>query len=227
MKNEQTLKNEYQRYHTDIDDAIKRVLRSGRYILGPELERFEKRFAEYTGATYCVGVGSGFDGLYLAYLIANARGKKVFIKNELHPATTNSALLNGAEITDDWKEADIVTVVHKDDSLVNCKQYRDSEDYKIIIEDCCQALGCTVEDKHVGNFGMCGVFSFHPLKKLHCYGDGGAVITNNKYVYDLLVKYRNHGRVGKDYSIGINSRLDEIQAGILNVFMDNLKEIMG
>ena len=222
MKNEKILAQEYVNYRSDIIVAIDRVLMSGRYILGKEVARFEKRFAEYTGAKYCVGVGNGYDALQLSIRICFKPWSTIKVINEKHVATTNAigasfALLHSN--CDNVEGLIIVQPYHKEMFINETVPY---------IEDCCQALGVHYDGKHVGNFGKAGCFSFHPLKALHCYGDGGAVVTNDKKVYEILLKYRNHGKDKKGNYVGWgrNSRLDEVQAAVLNVFMDHIDELV-
>lgn len=222
MKNEKILAQEYVSYRSDILVAVDRVLMSGRYILGKEVARFEKRFAEYTGAKYCVAVGNGYDALQLSIRICFEPWSTIKVINEKHVATTNaigasSVLLHSN--CDNVGGLIIVQPYHKELFINEKTPY---------IEDCCQALGVHYDSKHVGNFGLAGCFSFHPLKSLHCYGDGGAVITNNKEIYDKLLVLRNHGRnkEGKYVERGCNSRLDEVQAAILNVFMNHINSLV-
>lgn len=204
---------EYIEHKKDIDKAIQRVLRSGRYILGKELERFEKVFAEYVGAKYAVGVGNGFDALYICLKTAPVEEIKVYIKNELHISSSNAVKLVGGKIVDYDNSNIVIPVISP-----KTGDYRVFSD-KIIIEDACQSIGMHRKIPYTA-FASC--YSFHPLKLLHCYGDGGAIAINDKSIYKSIKQFRNHGRIGKtkQYGLGVNSRLDEIQAAVLNVMLE-------
>ena len=217
MKHMEQLGQEYQDNKVKIDKAIQRVLSSGRYILGDEVKKFEKRFAEYMGSKHCVGVGSGFGALYISLMVASVPGAKVSILNELHSSTTSAVMLSGGvkqERAD--KTTDILIPVWKEGIEYPIKALCDKH---VVIEDACQSMGMMVDGKRPGTFGIAGCFSFHPLKPLHCYGDGGAILTDNKDFAEDCKVFRNHGRKGERYGFGINSRLDEIQAAVLNEFL--------
>lgn len=223
MRNEAELSAEYRRYKPEIDAAVMKVLDSGRYILGPEVKRFEERFAEYVGSRYCVGVGNGYDALYLIFMAIGAKGKYLYIKNELHRSTTNAARLAGATIMPIEEFAEIVCITQSYNKHSAGDMFREG---KIYVEDACQGLGVRIGGRHVGTFGLAGAFSFHPFKPLHCYGDGGAIVTDDSKLYNKLIRLRNHGREGKQYHLGVNSRLDEIQAAILNVYLNHIDELL-
>jgi len=136
---------------------------------------------------------------------------------ELHISTTNAAIAAGAKI---------VAKHHQWDTCVGVIQPNDTNGYAVDILDSCQSLNdisSTLSMQHSVSKLKC--FSFHPLKKLHCYGDGGAICTNDYELYNILIKTRNHGRIGKSnrYLWGANSRLDEIQAAVLRVYLRKLK----
>lgn len=215
-KKQKFLINEYKKYHKDIDKAIKKVLLSGRYILGKELERFEERFADLVGTKYSIGVGNGYDALYISCRTVGVRKLNVYIHKELHISTTNAVYAAGGILVHSIDKSDIVIPV------VSPKTGDDRFFNKIIIEDACQSIGM---NRKVPTNVSASCYSFHPLKLLHCYGDGGAIAVNDKELYKDIKEFRNHGRIGKtfNYSIGVNSRLDEIQAAVLNVMMDKIK----
>lgn len=208
---------QYREYSPYIINAITKVLLSGRYILGKELERFEERFADLIGTKYCVGVGNGFDALYISIKLTGLEKPRVYIHDELFIASTNAVKLAGGIVTQYYSLCDIfLPVVAPKNPLLTFDRY----DY--IIEDACQSIGMKRKvPKNV--FTSC--YSFHPLKVLHCFGDGGAIGMNNKAVYQEAKRFRNHGRYGKSfrYGVGCNSRLDEIQAAVLNVMLDKLR----
>ena len=225
MKNRQKeLKLEYQEYKLEIITAIDKVLKSGRYVLGKEVERFETRFAEYIGTKYCVSCGSGFGALYLALKSLNKKGEYVNIINEQHVATTNAVKLAGMKplYNASFAVTQATILVHSHRFDYNMDKYVDRTN--ILIEDACQSIPILLDDKRPGSFGLMGCFSFHPMKVLHCYGDGGAVTTNGKILMKRLKMLRDHGRDRNNntYEFGINSRLDEIQATVLNIYLDQL-----
>ena len=199
---------QYESLKDEIDEAMQRVMASGRYINGEETERFEKSLAKYLGVKHVIGVGNGYDALFLALneLGVDRRGE-VHADAYTH-ISTHAAFSNlGAKIGyGDTVDVDIV--VHMNGRFNN----RDWG--HVMIEDSCQALGTKFQDKYAGTFGIMGCFSFHPMKVLSCAGDGGAICTNDDDLNTRLRELRNHGG-GKGY--GVNSRLDNIQAAILNV----------
>lgn len=207
------LSQEYIEHKEEVDEAIQRVLRSGTYVNGPETEAFEEEFAKYVGTKYCIAVGSGYDALYLSYRVL--KSKRVHVDRELHISTTNAALAAGAVVNNSGLYDTIVGVYHPGDACtISCD-----------ILDACQYIG-TGENIIMTREPKLICFSFHPLKVLHCYGDGGAICTNNeKLNYELRI-LRNHGRVPNTgiYYEGVNSRLDEIQAAVLRVFLAKLKK---
>jgi len=185
-------------------------LKSGRYIFGKELERFEVRLADYLGVKYVLGVGSGYDALYMCLLLYPST--HVYVENALHIAPSNAAQLAGHIIVDHPSATGIIipTVA----PTTGDHNYRTG----IIIEDACQSIGMK---RTIPKEVAASCYSFHPLKKLHCYGDGGAIATYREDIYKRLKVLRNHGRVtGNAYTLGVNSRLDEIQAAVLNVMLD-------
>jgi dTDP-4-amino-4,6-dideoxygalactose transaminase len=216
MKTELDFQFEYNQHRLEILEAIDRVLKSGRFINGSEVATFEDNFAACANAKYCVAVGNGYDALYLAYkALSIDRGSRVGIVNELHVATSNAARACGATILPLSKlilPCDVLVYVHDP-----ANPFKEIYTGIPIIEDACRMIGSKCK---IG-FGKMACWSFHPLKVLHCYGDGGAITTNDVELYNKLREMRNHGRVGdtQDYNWGVNSRLDEIQAAILNVLI--------
>ena len=234
------LKAQYKSIKPEIDKAIKKVIDSQRFVLGQELESFEKEFAKYLGVKYVVGVNSGTDGLILALLSLDiGKGDEVITPANSFVATTNAIVQIGAkpilvDCNPNTYQIDIkrveeaVTKTTKAILPVHLygapseidKLKKVAKRYKLLlIEDACQAHGATLNNKKLGVFSDLGVFSFYPGKNLGAYGDGGAIVTNNKNLYEKLLKLRNYGQSKKYYhdNFGINSRLDEIQAAILRV----------
>lgn len=234
------LKREYKFIKKEIDRAISRVLNSGRYILGDEVKSFEKEFANYCGAKYCVGVASGTDALFLSLKALNigpgdevitaansfaatalaielAGARPVFV--DINPETFNlDPEKIGAKIT---KHTKAIIPVHLYGQLAGMETItKIARRHGLkIIEDACQAHGASFKGKKAGAWGQAAAFSFYPVKNLGAYGDGGAVITNDKKIYKKLLYLRYYGQTELYHSdfFGVNSRLDEIQAAILRV----------
>lgn len=201
MKDEKILCDEYRKYKCEIDEAMSRVLHSGKYINGPEAERFEERFAEMVGAKYCVSCGSGADALLMAFM--GVSGEYIYIRNKvLHKSVFNAIHIAGKQITCSRKDGMATFATACKDEVIDAS----------IIDACQSNYQPLVHDMNV----VC--YSFHPLKPLHCYGDGGAIVTNSSAIAHLMHSGRNHGI--------LNSRLDEIQAAVLNVMLNHKDEIL-
>ena len=224
------------------------TLESGWYILGKNVEAFEKSFADYCGTSNCVGVASGFDALELSLKIFQfQQGSEVIVPSNTYIATILAILRCG--LTPVLVEPDIETynidpnriesaitsktvaimVVHlygkvcPMDAILTIAHARNFK----IIEDCAQAHGAMLDGKKAGTFGHCNAFSFYPTKNLGALGDAGAVITVDSDLAQVIRTYRNYGSKVKYYNevIGCNSRLDEIQAGFLNIKLKYLDTI--
>lgn len=224
----------------EINDAIQKVLDSGWFILGKELEAFEHNFAEYIGTRYCIGVASGTEAIALALMAFNiGSGDEVITTNLTAFPTITGILQSGAKpvVVDVFSSNGLIDyqkiqakITKHTKAIVPVHLYGQScnldEIQKIIvkndlfvIEDCAQSTGATFGSNKCGSVGDCGAFSFYPTKNLGAYGDGGAITTNNEEIYTKLIALRNYGQTKRYYhdTKGINSRLDEIQAAILNV----------
>lgn len=247
----------YESQSAEIDRAIRRVLHGGHYIGGDEVERFEKKFAEYTGAKYCVSFGSGTDAMRLAITVlledtgnTNVRVATVSLTS---PGTVAGFFpfvdsIIGVDINDsftmdandlqkvvDEYPIDVIVPVHLYGNIADMAMIKEIARPRNIpiIEDCCQAHGSRVHfDQHVGTIGDMGVFSFYPTKNLGAIGDGGAVITSNVDYYNRLVELRNYGwkantNINATTRLSGNSRLDAIQAAILSVKLELLDYKVG
>lgn len=221
-----------------INKAIE-VLESGWYVLGKEVENFEKEFAEYNDTRYCVGCASGLDALILAFDALNLpNGGEViapantyiasimgFTKVGLVPKFVepdNFFNLDASKIEEAITDKTVaICVVHLYGQCANMiKILEIAEKYKLkVVEDCAQAHGASINGKKVGSFGDFGCFSFYPTKNLGAFGDGGAITTNNKEYAESVKMLRNYGSRTHYYfeTVGYNSRLDELQAGLLRV----------
>lgn len=231
----------------EIDQAIKQVIDSGWFILGKETERFEANFAKYLNAKYCVGVANGTEAIALA-LIANGikEGDEVITTNLTAYPTITGIIQSGAiPVVVDIRESDGLIDFTKIEEKINSKtkaivpvhlygQSCDmdpiveiSERYQLkIIEDCAQCAGAEYKERKCGTIGHSGSFSFYPTKNLGAMGDAGAIVTNDQEVYQRLLSCRNYGQTKRYHheTQGINSRLDELQAAILNVKLQYLDQ---
>lgn len=233
-----------EQHRKEFNNSIKKVLDSGYYLFGKELKNFENNFSKYIGTKYCIGVANGLDALrliikaykelgsfkdndevivpantYIASILAITDNNltPVLIEPDINTYNINSDLIE-EKIT---KKTKAIMVVHLYGQAVKMdKIWKLAKKYKLkIIEDSAQAHGSKYKNKMTGNLGDASGFSFYPGKNLGCFGDGGAVTTNNKELADTIRALGNYGSKEKYVNIyqGLNSRLDEIQAGILNV----------
>lgn len=232
------LRKQYQVVKRSVDKVINDVCRSQNFILGSELTTFENKFAKYLGSKHFVGVASGTDALVLALLaLGIGEGDEVITQSNTFIATALAITQVGAkpifvdinpntfQIDENkiqskiTKKTKAVLPVHLYGAPCQIDEIRNicKDNNLFLIEDACQAHGSMFEKQPVGTFGDIGVFSFYPSKNLGAYGDGGGLSTNNKDIYEKLIKLRNYGQTKKYYhdEIGRNSRLDEIQAAIL------------
>lgn len=229
------------------DEAIARVLDSGYYLLGPELEAFEHEFAHYLGVKYCVAVGSGLDALHLAMkALGVGRGDEVLVPGLTYIATWLAVSYAGAtpvpvepdEATYNIDPARIeAAITPKTRGIIPVHLYGQPANMDgvlevarrhnlWVLEDAAQAHGGTYKGKRVGGFGMAAGWSFYPGKNLGALGDGGAVTTNDAELARQVRMLRNYGSQVKYFceEKGFNSRLDEIQAAILRVKLQYLDE---
>ncbi|MGQ4876432.1 MAG: DegT/DnrJ/EryC1/StrS family aminotransferase [Promethearchaeia archaeon] len=241
------LKREFLQIKSEIQTAIDKILERQWFILGEELERFEQNFAHYNRIKYAIGVNSGSDALFLAIKGCNInKGDEIITTSHTFISTVNSITENGAipvfvdidqesyTINPDLIKKKIsektkaILPVHIYGHPVDMKPIIEiAEDYNLyVIEDACQAHGAEYFKKKVGTIGDIGCFSFYPSKNLGGYGDGGMIITNNNEIAEKIRLLRNYGQVSRYYHkiIGINSRLDEIQAAILNIKLKYLDD---
>lgn len=241
------LKLHYQAYKNDFDSAVQRVLASGYYILGPELERFEKEFATWLGAEYVVGCASGTEAIYLALAAAGVgpQDEVIVVAHTAVPTISGISMTGATPIFVDIDPKTYVMdvaavearITPKTKAIVPVHLYGQMVDMEplmklaakhnlVVMEDCAQSTGATYGGRKSGTLTEFGAFSFYPSKNLGAFGDGGAVTCKTKENYDKLIKLRNYGSAKRYYhdSIGINSRLDEIQAAILSCQIPYLDE---
>ncbi len=240
-------KRQYETIGADIEKAVVEVLRSGSYILGQNNKILEEDFAKFSDCKYGIALNSGTDALHLALRALDiGAGDEVITVAFTFVATTEAIGIVGAkpvfvDIDPDTFNIDVDAIekliTPKTKAILPVHLYGQSCDMdKImdiakrhnlyVIEDCCQAVGATYKGKKVGSFGDVGCFSFYPTKNLGTMGDGGMAVTNSEYLKNRMVALRNHGGAVRYYhdEIGVNSRLDEIQAAILRIKMNHIEK---
>jgi dTDP-4-amino-4,6-dideoxygalactose transaminase len=241
------LRSEQHEIQHEISEAIARVFESGRFVLGDEVASFETEFSSYVGAEYGIGVNSGSDALFLALkALGIDENSEVITVSHTFVSTVDSIVRCGAtpvfvdvepdtycidtakieeRITDRTKA---ILPVHLyghpadlDEVLKIATQYDLS-----VVEDACQAHGAEYKGKKVGSFGDVACFSFYPVKNLGACGDSGIVTTNESSLAERIKLLRNYGQSKKYHHdlVGVNSRLDELQAAILRVKLSRLDE---
>lgn len=237
----------FYRYQKEFEDKAIEVLRSGWYVLGNEVSSFEEEFAKYTGAKYCVGLASGLDALWIAFRLLNiGKGDEVIVQGNTYIASVMGITMNGATPVfvepDDHFGIDVnkieekitertkaILVVHlygmasRMDQVVSlCQKY-----HLRLVEDCAQSHGAYFHGQMTGTFGDVGCFSFYPSKNLGAFGDGGAVVVNDEQLAKDFKIFRNYGSQKRYYNkvVGANSRLDELQAGLLRVRLQHMQEL--
>jgi len=233
------IKSEYLSIKRFVDKVILRTLESNSYVLSREVENFEKELALYIGTKYCIGVASGTDALTLSLkALGLKKGDGVIIPANVYPTAFGVALsgvniqlcdvdsgtlnLSVTNLEKSYtKKTKAIVVVHLYGNPANMTEILKFAKKKelYVLEDCAQSLGSSFRGKKVGTFGILSCFSFYPTKNLGAFGDGGAVLTNNRKLYEKIRRLRAYGEVTryKSIEIGHNSRLDEIHAAILRI----------
>ncbi len=241
------LRAPYQELGEEVDAAFRQVMKSGWYVLGEELEAFEREFAAYCEARYCIGVGNGLDALRLILLaMAIGRGDEVIVPANTCIATwlaVSSAGATPVVVEPEERTYNIdptrieAAITPRTKAILAVHLYGQPADMDPIreiagrhglkvIEDAAQAHGAKYKGYRVGGIGDAAGFSFYPTKNLGAMGDGGAVTTNDASLANLIRKLRNYGSRVKyvHETQGTNSRLDELQAGLLRVKLTRLDE---
>jgi dTDP-3-amino-3,4,6-trideoxy-alpha-D-glucose transaminase len=228
-------------YHDRLTEALERVARSGRYILGPEVEAFEEEFARYLGVRHCIGVANGTDALTIALrALGVGAGDEVVMPSFTFYATAEAALVVGAEpaycdidpdtfcVTRETVEAALtprtkaIVPVHLFGNVAPVRELRELG--VPVVEDAAQAAGSELDGVKAGALGDVATFSFFPSKNLPCLGDGGAIVTDDEELAERVRILRFHGSKDKTtfLDVGYNSRLDELQAAALRVLLPEL-----
>lgn len=249
------LKAQYEKLNKKINNNIKKVLTDSHYIMGEEVKILEKELAEYVGVKYCITCANGTDALLMALMVIGVKeGDAIFVPSFTFFSTSEVVSSIGAtpifvdsdERTfniDPKKLKEAILKVKKETKLtpkavipvdlfglpadfINIKTIA-KEHNLYIIEDAAQGFGGSIDGKMAGSFGDIATTSFFPAKPLGCYGDGGAIFTDNETYYNLLCSIRVHGKGTFKYDnvrIGLNSRLDTLQAAILLPKLEAFKE---
>jgi dTDP-4-amino-4,6-dideoxygalactose transaminase len=230
----------------DVRAAIDRVIERGWFVLGPDVEAFEREFAAASGASYAVGVGTGTDAIALTLRALDIGAGSEVITTPLSAAYSALAIMmagarpvfvdvDPARLTIDpgkipaaiGPRTRAILPVHLYGQPAHMAPIEEiAKTHRLaIIEDCCQAHLATAAGRPVGTIGIAGAFSFYPTKNLGALGDGGAIVTNDRALADRLKRLRNGGQTDRDHhqEPGINSRLDELQAAVLRARLPRLR----
>jgi len=232
------LKTQYQRLKVDIDAGIQRVLDHGQYILGPEVAELEEKLASYTGAKHCITVANGTDALQIAQMaLGIGPGDEVITPSFNYIATAETAALLRAKpvyVDIDPRTYNLdpalleAAITPRTKAIVPVSLYGQCADFDAInaiaakhgipvIEDAAQSFGATYKGRKSCNLSTIACASFFPSKPLGCYGDGGAIFTNDDELAKVMRQIARHGQNRRYYHVrvGVNSRLDTLQAAIL------------
>ena len=240
------LQRQYRELEKEINDGIKNVLEHGKYIMGPEVQQLEKELCDYTGSKYCLTCANGTDALQMALMVLGiGPGDAVFVPSFTFMSTAEVVNLVGATPVfadidldsfnldpESFEKAVKETLskgILKPKAVIPVDLFGQCADYEkiipiakkhglFVIEDAAQGFGGSINGKMACSFGDISTTSFFPAKPLGCYGDGGAVLTNDDDMFQLMSSIRVHGKGTMKYDnvrVGLNSRLDTIQAAIL------------
>ena len=249
------LKTQYNVLKDEMDQAILDVVASSAYVMGPKVKEMETAFAEYVGVKHCIGCASGTDALLLALKAWDVKeGDAVFVPSFTFFASAEVVAIQGAtpvfvDVDQDTFNIDVRDLIFKIDQTIKAGRLKPKAviavdlfglpaDFKLIsevakryglylLEDAAQGFGGRIGDRKACTFGDIAATSFFPAKPVGCYGDGGAVFTDNDEWAALMDSYHLHGKGSDRYDnvrIGLNSRLDSIQAAILLVKLKAFKE---
>lgn len=232
------LKAQYARLKTEIDTGIARVLEHGKFILGPEVAELEEKLADYTGSKYCITVANGTDALQIAQMaLGVSPGDEVITPGLSYIATAETVALLGAKpvyVDIDPRTYNLdpslleAVISPKTKAIIPVSLYGQCADFDAInkiagkynipvIEDAAQSFGAAYKGRKSCNLSTIGCTSFFPSKPLGCYGDGGAVFTNDEELATIIRQIARHGQDRRYHHIrvGVNSRLDTLQAAVL------------
>lgn len=246
------LQTQYQNIKEDIDRGIQSVIDSASFIKGPAVKRFQENLEAYTGAKHVIPVGNGTDALQIALMALGLQpGDEVITPTFTFIATAEVVALLGLTpvvVDVDWDTMNIrveairkaitprtkvIVPVHLFGQCANMDEIMSiaNEHHLYVVEDACQAIGsvythCDGKKAQAATIGHIGCTSFFPSKNLGCYGDGGAIFTNDDALADKMRAIANHGMVIRYHhdQVGVNSRLDSIQAAVLDAKLPHLDE---
>lgn len=241
------LKRQYQNIKTEIDDCIQLSLKNTAFIGGTDISKFENSFAKYLNIKHCVACANGTDSLEIllktfgigkgdevivpaiswistSEAVSSLGAKPVFVDIDSEKYTIDVDLIE-AKITDKTKAIIPVHLYGQPANMMMIMEIADKYDLKVL-EDCAQAHGAQIEGQMVGTFGHAASYSFYPGKNLGAFGDAGCMVSNNEEIANTSRRIANHGQVEKHNHVieGRNSRLDAIQASILNVKLPYLPD---
>lgn len=237
----------FYQYEKEFENKALEVLHSGWYILGKEVEAFEKEFSSYIGTNGCVGVACGLDALWIAFrLLGIGSGDEVIVPSNTYVASVMGVTINGAtpvfvepdeyynidadkieeKITERTKAVLVVHLYGQAADMGKITKLVHKYNLKLV-EDCAQSHGAAWNGQMTGSFGSIGCFSFYPSKNLGAFGDAGAMVMNDQALAEEGKIFRNYGSDRRYYNkvVGANSRLDEMQAGLLRVRLQHINEL--
>ena len=243
------LKKQFRFFEKKINKKITKILSSGSYILGENVKNFEKNSCQYLGTKYSVSCNSGTDALVMSLRAAGiGTNDHVITTPFTYFATSEAISLVGAKPIFADINPHTFNINHKKiEKLITKKTKailsvnlfgqacvldeisRIAKEHDLYhIEDCAQSFGSSYKKRKTGGYGDMGCFSFFPTKNLGCFGDGGLIVLKNRKMYNLLLKLRTHGGIKRNQHdlIGYNSRLDEIQAAILDIKLQYLDRLI-
>jgi dTDP-4-amino-4,6-dideoxygalactose transaminase len=242
-----SLDYQHEQIRKEMDEAFARVVNKSWFILGDELSAFERELASYQKEEYCVGVGNGFDAIFLSLIaLGIGMGDEVIVPAHTYIATWLAVSRTGATPVPvdvhlhTWlMDVGLIerSITSRTKAILPVHLYGLPCDMEAIgkiarkhglkiVEDNAQSCGTSVDGKKTGSWGDCNAFSFYPTKNLGALGDGGAIVTNDKGIYENILAYRNYGQK-KKYETelqGVNSRLDELQAAVLRIKLSFLNK---
>jgi dTDP-4-amino-4,6-dideoxygalactose transaminase len=232
----------------NIFKAWKQLIKTTDFTLGNKMVEFEKTFARYIGAKYCIATNNGTDALILSLKsLGIQKGDEVITVCNSFYATVGAIVACGAKpiLVDcdsryqmDYKKI-VPKITIKTKAIMPVHWAGASPEMHMImqiakkhkihvVEDACMGIGAKIKKKSPGTFGIVNAFSMHPLKSLNVMGDGGIVVTNNKTIYDWMIKYRNHGMIDRDHIDfwGVNMRLQPLQAVVATEGLKKIEKII-
>ncbi len=232
----------------DIFSELRELVKSGEFTLGPTVDRFEKKFADYIGVKHVISTNTGTDALILALKAVGVKPQdEVITVPNTFFATVGAIVAVGARPVfvdcDDRFQIDVTKIenaitkrtrallpVHWAGCPADLKSIMAIADKRgiAVVEDACPAVGAKVNGRFVGTFGKANAFSMHPLKPLNVWGDGGMIATNDEEVASFLKLYRNHGMSDRDHIElwGVNSRLQPVQAVVAMRVLDSIEQLI-